>query len=323
MSIISDLDSLITKVITVEVADGSQLIAEVIQPLVGAAVMLFLMYSVYKSFFDAPNLMVMDVIKNVMALAVVTTFAFNMIKYNAIVVPFVMESGGEISAFLMGGASAISSIDIMNDAIWSAAWGIVDSVEFDLMDMNFGVIISAFFMFGLIVVLGMPFIVVSAAYLLVAKVMVGLLLIVGPIFISMAFFPATRDMFKSWSGQCFNYILLNILYSIAFGVLTQAIDTLVFSGGFTATYTSTAALALVMIVCFIVALQIPVLASSISGGIGISGLAGNLNTLKGAVGGMGKMTGANAAGRAIGGAASKAGSRALKTIMRSKSVEAA
>ncbi len=48
-----------------------------------------------------------------------------------------------------------------------------------------------------LVILGfVPFLAVATAYLLVAKIMVSFLLIIGPLFIMMAFFPSTRSFFQ-------------------------------------------------------------------------------------------------------------------------------
>jgi len=116
-----------------------------------------------------------------------------------------------------------------------------------------------------------PFIALATTYLLLAKFMVGLLLIIGPLFIMMAFFPVTRSLFQAWSGQCFNYILLSILYPISFSFFAKILD-LMFESEIS--LANSFFLCIVFLVMNASSTQIPVLTSGLSGGVGINGLTG-------------------------------------------------
>ena len=135
-------------------------------------------------------------------------------------------------------------------------------------------------MIGLTILGSLPFIGVATAYLLIAKIAVSFLLILGPMFIMMAFFPATREIFRAWTGQCFNYILLMIMYPLAFSIFIQVLDSTVFKNNIN--LEKSIMVFIVFFAMVILSVQIPALCSTLSGGVGISGLVGSItSTAKG------------------------------------------
>ncbi|HDG9112560.1 TPA: type IV secretion system protein, partial [Klebsiella pneumoniae] len=90
----------------------------------------------------------------------------------------------------------------------------------------------------------------------------------GPLFIMFAFFPSTRDMFKTWTGQCLNYVLLVVVYPIAFNLFTRTLEHVIFGGSATAIGLSTVIMTIILFgCCILISVQIPVFCSSLSGGV--------------------------------------------------------
>lgn len=54
----------------------------------------------------------------------------------------------------------------------------------------------------------------SYVYYLMAKVNLAMILVIGPLFLGAMFFPATRQYGMNWIGQCFNYIVSVMLYTV-------------------------------------------------------------------------------------------------------------
>jgi type IV secretion system protein VirB6 len=248
----------------------------VIKPLIGASVVLYALYIAYQAMFDSQNMLVMESLRFMAALALVATVAFSAGWYQGNIVPIVLNSGDDIAQALLGVTTSsaqllqimINKLFLQIDAVW------------DSMDISFlspGSMLDALvkaYQVLFLVIGAIPFIAICTAYLVVAKIMVSFLLIIGPLFICFSFFPSTRDFFKAWTGQCFNYILLSVLFPIAFALFGQILDETTFAGNLTSG--SILSGLVLNIVLIFVAVQIPTLCSSLSGGVGINGIVGNI-----------------------------------------------
>ncbi|WP_038869317.1 type IV secretion system protein [Vibrio jasicida] len=264
--------------------------AATITPLIGACVVLYAIYLAFQALYDAENMMIMESLKFMASLAFCTTVAFNTSWYLNSIVPMVYYSGDDISSALLGSTGS-GSLQTMFETMLKQFNAVWEQANFGLTDSWSRSILFIFS--ACLILLGyMPFLLVATAYLLIAKVMVSFLLILGPLFIMFAFFPSTRDMFKTWTGQCLNYVLLTIVYPLAFSIFTQTIDYIVFSGEDKMTLSSIFVMFILFGCCILISVQIPVFCSSLSGGVGINGLVSNMgmgmrslsNTAKGGTG---------------------------------------
>ncbi len=246
----------------------------VISPLMGACVGLYAIYVAYQALFDSQNMMIMESIKFMGSLAVVCAIALSSTWYMGHVVPIVLTSGDKVAEVLNGGGSSHVSLQIMFDQIFISIEAMYDVIS---MGLDPDTWINAFLIWQqifLVLIGSIIFLTINTAYLLVAKVMVSFLLIVGPLFIMCAFFPSTRDFFKAWTGQCFNYVLLTILYTVAFSIFVDVLDMTVFSMNIS--YQSNILTLIVFCVMALISVQIPVFCSSLSGGVGINGIVGSV-----------------------------------------------
>ncbi|MFW8631666.1 type IV secretion system protein [Vibrio natriegens] len=270
-----DLFNFVTTIVTDNIGAMVVLFADVITPLIGSFVTLYAIYLAYQMLFDSEKIMIMESLKFISSLALCTTVAFNTYWYMSSIVPMVLLSGDTIASYLTastggsGGAlqEMFETMLLQIESLWE--------------NVSFGVTASwgdSFLMIILLVlvILGyVPFLLVATAYLLVAKVMVGFLLILGPLFIMFAFFPSTRSMFQSWTGQCFNYVLLTIVYPLAFNIFNLTINYVV-GGNEDISFASCLMTLILFGCCILISVQIPVLTSSLSGGVGINGLVSNM-----------------------------------------------
>jgi len=116
---------------------------------------------------------------------------------------------------------------------------------------------------------------IAAAYILLAQIALGVLLVIGPIFIALAMFPATRKFFDSWIGQCVNYVLLTVLFNYLATIQADLIGKLFSNSMYTNNFILMPTISLIVAVVWIlVALNMPSLASSLAGGVGISSMVG-------------------------------------------------
>ncbi|WP_085344652.1 type IV secretion system protein [Vibrio sp. ArtGut-C1] len=295
----NELFQLIDTLVLNNISNLVGVFSNTITPLIGACVVLYALYLAWQSLYDAENMMIMESMKFIGSLALCTTIAFSTSWYLKSIVPMILYSGDEIASILLG-SSGVGAVQHMFDSIFDLVEKTYDSIDIDVLNGDSWLsAIMKLIICGLITVGGLVFIAIATAYLMVAKIMVGFLLIIGPLFIMFAFFPSTRSMFQSWTGQCLNYTLLSILFPVAFNMFNVAIKTVVLDNDVSLF------VACLIFVCFFVfcvlSVQIPTFCSSITGGVGINGLVGNMGagarTMGAAGKAAGKYSGANAAGR--------------------------
>lgn len=115
-----------------------------------------------------------------------------------------------------------------------------------------------------------------AAFLIIlCKVMLGVLLGVGPIFIICLLFEGTKKFFEAWVGQAINYALVSALaiavIKLLFGMYEKAA-----AGALTASAAadfgilSIASMLILAVVCFLCLMQVQTVASALAGGVSIS-----------------------------------------------------
>ncbi|MFH0134848.1 type IV secretion system protein [Variovorax sp. VaC1] len=118
--------------------------------------------------------------------------------------------------------------------------------------------------------------VVGLGMYLLAKVVLALVLAVGPIFIVCAMFPATQKYTESWIGQCLHYVLLNVLIAASISMLTdfasQYANSMKGNVDTTNVIRDAVSLLLVSASLAVVMLNLNQLASALSGGVAIGGI---------------------------------------------------
>lgn len=283
---------------------------DIIAPLIGACVSLYAVLIALNWIWsgNTSELPIGDLMKRMFFMALFTLFAFNATYYKSTVVDPVNKIGSEISeAFASTGSSAPQIVDQMGTQIFETIETIWEnSPEMSLTNLNIvplwqtiqAIVVVAFF--------GFIFMAISFLYLTIAKIMVALVLLLGPLFISFAFFPITREYFMKWLGQLLNYIILYALFGITFTLLTNLLQKYTSGDAFSNVLVGDATV-LKLFFCYIlftgVIMAVPGLASQLTGGVGINSLTGGL---AGVAGGASRLL-----GKALGGAG-KAGSSAAK-----------
>lgn len=298
------LFTFIDQIVTQNIASMVGVFSSTITPLLGACVILYAFYLAYQSLYEPQNLIIMESMKFIGSLSVVTFIALSTSWYLANVVPAVLGSGDQIAQALLGTPSGGggASLQAMFQTMLDNMELMYSKISLDILSGTSWMKTIFTWLQIILVILGfVPFLAVATAYLLVAKIMVSFLLIIGPLFIMMAFFPSTRSFFQAWTGQCFNYTLLSIMYPLAFTIFTQVLDKTVFSANLSiGTHLMTI---IVFAALILLSVQIPTFCSTLSGGIGINGLVGGALSGLSGIKSLGKGIGTGAKGAYKGGKA--------------------
>lgn len=265
-----------------------------IAPLVGAFVSLYFVMMALNWIWsgETSELPVGDLLKRIFYLSLFTFFAFNATKYNTAIVGPVNSLGSEIAeAFASTGSTAPQIIDQMGSQVIDTIKAIWEnSPEMSITDLNLIPIMQAILAIVVVGVLGLIFMAISFLYLLIAKILLALALLVGPLYISFAFFPATRDWFTKWLSAIFNYTLLYAMFGITFTLLTNLLQTYVSGNAFSNILVGDLTI-IKLIFCYIlftgVIINVPALTAQLTGGVSMDGGSRLIRSAMGAMKGRG------------------------------------
>lgn len=275
---------------------------QIISPVMGAAVLLWFVIWAWRYIREEQPMT--DLLLRFFILSSVAFFAFTAPYFVDTIIPMVNNIPFDLAKpFINGGSGAGSSGELVNAAdqlakdnleliedLWEDAelvsWGGIDLNN--LRNLSFATLVIG--------LLGTAYAAIGLFFIVVAKLMVNVILAIGPMFIASAFFGATKNYFTLWVNQLVNYILLATLIAVVFSIqITLVQDLTSLDDGFFP-MDRVAKLLVVYIIAIATLVSVPTLASSLSGGMGINGLVGNTaQTAMSGGRGMGQ------AGKALGG----------------------
>lgn len=215
-----------------------------------------------------------DLFKRGMAWFVILSLALNMATYNEYVTPTVMGLGDMLSKALNGQANA-DVLDNMANAMVDIVTKNQDEANTYPMPIGLGDYLKAILNNAIIIISFSVFLVISASYILLAKVFLGILALIGPLFISLALFPATRQYFTAWVNQVVNYGLLLFLMNVTASLMIKIFGEVLNLSNIEYPISNTFLIGVVLLsfMFFVILLKLPELASGLAGGISIGGFS--------------------------------------------------
>lgn len=259
----NDFDNNLLNVIN----SGSANIITLITPLMASGFAIYVMLVMVSYWRGHSHEPVADFIQRMAGWAVVLVLGMNIGYYSQYVVPFFNGLGDDIARALSGNTSTGSALDTLASTYAQVMWQIFKAADGIEETMNAIAYILVTLIFG------MPFMSIAAAYIVLARFALGLLLALGPMFISAALFPATRRFCEAWIGQCLSYGFLVALMSAAGLIEIRFAQSIAPSQ---ATLGSLIKIVLMGVSFIVISLNLPGLASQLSGGVGISSMVGKI-----------------------------------------------
>lgn len=258
-TVYNHFDTAVTSVLVTGTANLIALITPLVQTAFGLYVVL-IVYSYMRGNSDVIDDME-DFWYRMVGWAAIIVYGLNIGTYQTYVAPFVIGLGDDLASVFGPGVNAPTALDSMANAfinsfidMYNAADGIKQTM-FALM-----AIVS-------VAVWGGVFMAIAIAYIILAKVALGILVAIGPLFIAAAMFPATRDLFKNWTAQVLNYSFMVLLFSFGAQVEIALMMTQIPAG---LSISSVFNISLLSFVMIFVSLNFPAIAAALAGGIGIS-----------------------------------------------------
>lgn len=255
------------------ITTGSANLISLISPLVAAGFTIYMMLILMAYWRGTTDQPIVDYLMRFAAWGIIITASMNISYYTEYVVPFFNGIGDDIANALTSSATSGTALDTLLSKYLTAITLMFSNLQWG--DISGGLI--AFLMALVIIVVGLPFLAIAAAYIILAKFALGLLLALGPMFIACALFPATRKFFEAWTAQCLNYAFLVALFAATGAIEVNFADANIPTGAISDLAT-TAKMAMMGIVFLAVSLNLPGLASALAGGVGISAMTQHAGT---------------------------------------------
>jgi type IV secretion system protein VirB6 len=249
------------------VGTNTAAIAGAIEPAVVTLATIYVMMWGFLSLTGRIQEPIWEGVKRIFTIALIMGIGLRLWTYNTLIVDTFFNAPSQLAAVVVGASNPVTIID----TIWDRGGSVAGFL------WNKGGVLSGdvgFYIAGAVVWLIIGAVAVYALFLLaLSKVALALILALGPLFIALLFFDATKRFFEAWIAQLSNYALIAILTSLVAALMLQVVSSYA---------TQTAALgaaivtvdALNMILCaalvFLLMRQVMPIAAGLASGIALS-----------------------------------------------------
>lgn len=158
--------------------------------------------------------LIIDLSKKMLFWLFLTAFAFNANNYIHIA-NVIYNAPSEVAGWFLKGTAPIDNnffeqAPISLDQLLNLINRFYDSLDWTKVGQIFRVSIA----YDLINIVGHGFISITFGSYMICRVLLAVTIMIGPIFISFLFFPATRQWGINWIGQILSYLITAVLYMI-------------------------------------------------------------------------------------------------------------
>lgn len=245
-------------------------VAAALEPAVVTLAMLYVMAWGYLHLMGRIEEPFMTGLKRIVTLAVVLAVALHLWLYNSVIVDTFYQAPAQLAAAVIGSSDPVGTID----AIWDSGGAVADQL-WHTGNMHIGNI--GFYLMGAAVWLLIGMLCVYTMFLIaLSSIASAILLAIGPLFIVMLLFDATRRFFDAWVAQLANYALITILTVLAAALLLQVVKSYAAqtaARGAALVTVDALDMVLVSVLVFLLLRQVMPIASSLAGGLALSSLS--------------------------------------------------
>ncbi|CAK7035204.1 MAG: hypothetical protein BACC_04459 [Bacteroides sp.] len=213
-----------------------------------------------------------DGVFRIIRIGLIMTLALTVGTYAEVVVSL-LQTGPEYIASAITGSETANTAGTL-DTLFSKVLTVAKSAweKGGVMNGNFGLYLVA----AVVLVVGGILTLLVAFLILLAKVMLALMLGVGPLFIIMLLFQSTQKFFESWLGMTVNFGILMVLATGIGKLMTDISESFIFRMAPTesalknmSNLVDAAVMCIMFGLCILVMKQVTSLAASLGGGIAL------------------------------------------------------
>lgn len=234
---------------------------------IGGGWMIYILMKALTWHFMAMGQIVEDIVMTMVKGALIMFMAFSVGWYTSTVVPVVTDFPVWLGNTIAGtGGVNNNLVDSLISSYLTAVNTLIKALDVNPIthfgEMFYGVLTLIFLLLG-----GIPFLGVAVGTLITLKCASSLILVVGPIFISLALFPKTQQYFWGWLGVLGGFALAQALFAVVIGMEIAFINNNIVKGGVIDTdFMSCVSMLLYFGAFTMLATEIPSYAAAIMGG---------------------------------------------------------
>lgn len=206
-------------------------------------------------------------VRRIVVIGLILGVGLRLWTYNDVITNTFFTAPDQLAAAVIGAPTIVGVVD----QVWLDGTSIAEQLlkKGSILDSDF-----AFYAAGFLVYLLVGLAVVVTGFMLaLSKVATAILLAIGPIFIVMLFFDATKRFFEAWVAQLANYALIGILTLFTSALLLSVLKAYAAnaaSSGSGITIAESARVCLAATLVFLVMRQVMPIAAGLASGIALS-----------------------------------------------------
>jgi type IV secretion system protein VirB6 len=249
------------------IGDNTARLATALEPAVVTLATVYVMAWGYLHLTGKIEEPVLTGLKRIVVLAAILGVGLRLWLYNTLIVDTFYHAPAELASAMVGSADPVSTID----TIWESGGAVAGALwdKAGVMSGNWG------FWFGAILVWCLVGLLCVYAMFLIAlsSIALSVLLALGPLFIALLFFDATKRYFTAWIAQLANYALITLLTVMVAALLLQVVQsyaTQTAARGSAILTVDALNMVLIAMLVFLVLRQVMPIASSLAGGASLN-----------------------------------------------------
>jgi type IV secretion system protein VirB6 len=202
------------------IGDNTARLASVLEPTVVTLATIYVMAWGYLHLMGKIDEPIITGLKRICMVALILGVGLQLWLYNTVIVDTFYNAPAQLAAAMVGSSDPVSTIDTIwesGGAVGGALWNKA-STPWSMSDI-------VFYIAGAIVFCLMAVLCVYAMFLIaLSSIALAVLLALGPLFVALLFFDATRRVFVAWIAQLTNYALITVLTVMVAALLLRIVQ---------------------------------------------------------------------------------------------------
>ena len=251
------------------IGDNTARLASVLEPAIVTVATIYIMAWGYLHLMGKIDEPVITGLKRILLLAVILGVGLRLWLYNTLIVDTFYNAPAQLAAAMVGSSDPVGTID----AIWASGGAVAGSL-WTKGASSISISSIGFFAGGLLVWCLIGILCVYAMFLFaLSSIALAVLLALGPLFIALLFFDATKRFFAAWIAQLANYALITVLTVMVAALLLQIVKsyaTQTAARGSAILTVDVLNMLLIAVLVFLVLRQVMPIASALAGGASLN-----------------------------------------------------
>lgn len=249
------------------IGTNTALVAQALEPAIVTLAIVYVMVWGYLQLMGRVDEPFLTGFRRLVTLAVVMGCALRLWLYNSLLVDTFYRAPAQLAAAIVGAQDPVATID----TIWERGGAVADYLwnNGGLFNGDLG-----YYVAGAVVWTLMGLLCVYTMFLIaLSGIALAVLLALGPLFMGLLLFDATRRYFEAWLAQLANYALVTILTVLVAALLLQIVQSYAVqtaARGAAITTVDALNMVLVAVLVFLLLRQIMPVASALAGGVALS-----------------------------------------------------